>query len=720
LCPTVDVATHGEKYGDVARRKFPWVRVTALALLLGAEVILLVVGGAMALQQGLSIVGGGGVTIACAVWVVRGIHEWRHGTEASDDRRLELAASDLSEAVRRTWSREAVHRGLTSPLPIAVGIRAADPRISAHPAQWATPRQPVSETGTVALTGTAADLATLYSRVASGRLVIIGAPGGGKTGAAVLLLLSMFDPPRADHRVPVWFPLGSWDASTTTVAQWMADQLVSTYGTPPAAAEALVISGRILPVLDGLDEIAEDSRNAAMAGLDDLGTTPLVLTCRTEEYRAAIADGILAAAAVVEVAPVDPVTAAAYLSESGTSDARRWDAVRAAVNAPEPNACQEALRSPLMLSLARFVYRAPASDPAELTTYPTADDVEDRLLDGLIPALYGRDATDTTAADAHRWLSFFAEQLPVLGPGAIAWWRLPRCVPRRRLRTVAGLAWALPASLLTLVLLLSFFPLSTWPWFDKAIVILAPVVVTGLVGVTTGAVATTPLRWSRPTVHAIGRGFRHGLKRGLATGIGACLVFGLTVGLLDARRDGIVAGFSEAAGVALVSGSIIGVIAGVALGLAEAFSGQQRDAVTPLSSFRTDVKAVVTVALLTGVITGPAAGFLIGALIQLEDVLAYREVPGPGALGAHLIAVLNYSPLLGVFGTLITIFWLGLRGCSAWWYCVAASFLARRRLTPRRPLQFLEEAYRRGVLRQAGMVYEFRHARLAERLRGSG
>jgi hypothetical protein len=189
---------------------------------------------------------------------------------------------------------------------------------------------------------------------------------------------------------------------------------------------------------------------------------------------------------------------------------------------------------------------------------------------------------------------------------------------------------------------------------------------------------------------------------------------------LDARRYGIVDGLSDAADVALGAGVTIGVIAGVSLGLAEAFSGQQRDAVTPLSAFRTDVKAVVAVAILTGVITGPTASLLIGALIELQNILTFREMPEPGWLVGFLISILYFSPPLGVVVALVTIFWLGLRTCSAWWYCVAVSFLARRRVTPRRPLQFLEEAYRRGVLRQAGMVYEFRHARLAERLRVSG
>jgi hypothetical protein len=66
-------------------------------------------------------------------------------------------------------------------------------------------------------------------------------------------------------------------------------------------------------------------------------------------------------------------------------------------------------------------------------------------LDALVAVVYGRDLADTTATDARRWLSFFADNLPALGPGVIAWWRLPHCAPKWPLRIVAGLATGLAA-----------------------------------------------------------------------------------------------------------------------------------------------------------------------------------------------------------------------------------------------------------------------------------
>ena len=62
------------------------------------------------------------------------------------------------------------------------------------------------------------DLHAVYGGLGSGRLVIIGGPGSGKSGAAVLLVLAalkhraqMPEPDRQLVPVPVLFTLHGWD-----------------------------------------------------------------------------------------------------------------------------------------------------------------------------------------------------------------------------------------------------------------------------------------------------------------------------------------------------------------------------------------------------------------------------------------------------------------------------------------------------------------------------
>jgi hypothetical protein len=54
---------------------------------------------------------------------------------------------------------------------------------------------------------------------------------------------------------------------------------------------------------------------------------------------------------------------------------------------------------------------------------------------------------------------------------------------------------------------------------------------------------------------------------------------------------------------------------------------------------------------------------------------------------------------------------------SSWgWFWVASIWLGIRRKLPFRFMRFSSDAYGRGVLRRAGAVYQFRHARLQARL----
>ncbi|SNT49537.1 hypothetical protein SAMN05421812_107219 [Asanoa hainanensis] len=665
--------------------------------------LVLVLGDLEALDKWLGITGLS--TAALGGWVLKGIQEWRAGSDLPDARQLEVAAADLATAVHRTWSREAVNRGLTSPLPIAVRMRAADPRIAAHPAQWHEPvgAPMTADVAGATLAGTVADVVGLYRRVATGRLVIVGEPGGGKSGAAVLLLLSLSASRSGDSLIPVWLPLASWDPAASTVEAWMVGQLITSYGTPPSAAAELVAQGRVLPVLDGLDEIPQIHRAAAVTGLGGLGTAPLVLTCRTEEYIAAVAAGVLAAAAVVEVVPVGVDVMVAYLTQSGSADTARWDRLIAALRAGPPSPCSQTLSSPLMLSLARVVYQAPTSDPSELLDCSTAEQVEDRLLDGLVPAVYGRDADDTPPDRASRWLSFFADRLALIGPGVIAWWRLPQCLADRHLRSIAGLGYGLAAGLWATV---AFAWLGPFALFGPACIVVGPIVGllaarlrTELPGVPRPALWRVPNR--RDLVGGLRSGARTGIVVGPACGLGLG-VLGLTYQLESFRLEDDTALAVVRYLLWIIWYSIlIGLSVAVVRGLTLALAGQPRDSVTPLSSHQADRRAGRQTAIILG----------LAMLLILELALLATD-PSMDSVLFGLVVGLPIA--LGI------VVWVQLRGSAHAWFAVAAMLLVRQGLLPKRPLLFLEDAYRRGVLRKVGAVYEFRHSRLAERLRTTG
>jgi hypothetical protein len=55
-------------------------------------------------------------------------------------------------------------------------------------------------------------------------------------------------------------------------------------------------------------------------------------------------------------------------------------------------------------------------------------------------------------------------------------------------------------------------------------------------------------------------------------------------------------------------------------------------------------------------------------------------------------------------------------GSAYAWFVATRIWLATTRRLPWRLMDFLDDAYRRGLLRQNGAIYQFRHVRLQERL----
>ena len=119
----------------------------------------------------------------------------RRAASAAAGGELDRAADLLAVAVRTQWERAAGERGLAAePIPVSwsrpslalagpVTAAAASRRFAALPG-LAPAREAQLATGQID------DLHAVYGGLRSGRLVIAGAPGSGKTSAAVLLVLA--------------------------------------------------------------------------------------------------------------------------------------------------------------------------------------------------------------------------------------------------------------------------------------------------------------------------------------------------------------------------------------------------------------------------------------------------------------------------------------------------------------------------------------------------
>jgi hypothetical protein len=586
---------------------------------------------------------------------------------------LDGLADDLAAAVRAQWWPEL--QRFRDPIEIPVRWEAAPTRLMD---QWINiHRAAHDDPGPIELSGRFDQIVDVYQRIPSGRLVILGERGAGKTVLAVRLTLDLVAARPRGAPVPVILNLSSWDP-TVNVWDWFARQVGDQYLGPatagPEPARTMLRRGLLLPVLDGFDEIPAAHRGKILCQLGEPPDQPFVLTGRFQQYEAAL-DKPLLAAAVIQVRALNLEDIAGYLRRG-----RRWDAVIEALRTPSiGKVLIRALSTPLMLNLARIVYDGrSAADPAELldrTRFPDRNAIEDHLVAGFIPSVYQPSAR-WTARQAEKWLRYLAAHLQTDGDadgGAdgddrpargviigrdVAWWRIRD--------TVSEIDRLLLSVLIAIVAAAPMFVMDV----DRDYAFLTVGVLLIIVRATVGSRSRSPLP-RRTRLGLPGRGFRfqagYLFAAAPAVGLGAYLC--------------VTTGFN----LLVVAAGLLYLV--VMLMLGNERTVELRTVANPAALLAVDRRHALVKA--TGLILISAIGYLIiGIVVQDLD---------PRLIYCPIVTSLVYGVLAHAWGQWLVVVrgWLPLRGRLPW--AVVA---------------FLEDAHGRGVLRKVGAVYQFRHVRI--------
>ena len=579
-----------------------------------------------------------GLPTLWAAWAALRVAE--RDTASAAGPALTEIADRLAGRLRSQWEREAEARGLNDPYPLPVAWTAADAplagdldvlkTLAASGAGWSVPTREQWARGPEDLAGVGGELAEVLTRVPTGRLVVLGRPGAGKTMLMVRLVLDLLHPARRSSGgpVPVLASLASWDPVNQDLHGWLGTTLTTSYpdltgAAPPGSVggnsfEALLEAGLILPILDGLDEIPEAVRPVAITRINKelKPGEQLVVTCRTEQYQAAVSPydghGITLRAAAVQLSALQFDDVSKYLrKDAGPAAMSRWKFLDS-LSTESP--ARKTLTTPLMAGLARTIYNPRPDErvgdlrhPAELGNFTDQAAVEAHLFDAFIPAAYRHDHVGREEKDAERWLVALARhlELTIRSPD-LAWWQLARSTPR----WVTGLATAIVTGLVTglsieiaLVVLVAVSSAFDVQWF--AVPTVGKAALAGLETAPIGGLAAGLLSgiailavdrgrprqdvWSfRARVAAWGAvsiivglmvGTAGWAPFGTATAVGLGIVAAILamVSAQHAHRSGTSADLRKASAAGIVVGSMVGLTFGVLEGVLEqGFAGGLR------------------------------------------------------------------------------------------------------------------------------------------------
>ncbi|AHI01097.1 NACHT domain-containing protein [Kutzneria albida] len=646
-----------------------------------------------------------------------------HLNRADSPAEVDHAVEQLRQVVFQQWAEEAGLRSLRRPEPLRVRWSSTGRPVAAAPGavigRGALPGRPIR----LRLHGDVHQVVAAFLALPAQQLVVIGEPGAGKTVLALLLTLGLLGRAAPEDPVPVLLNASTWNPRAEHLHTWLARRLIEDY---PALTDApqLIAQGRVMVVLDGLDEMPAALHPAAINALDRASSDnrPLVVTCRSAEYEAAVAEGgtVLSRAAVVEIEPVELVDAAAFLTAASPSARRCWPPVVDRLAAEPGLPLAQALTSPLMLALARTAYGSAAADPVELldpAAFPDRTAVERHLLDAFVPAAYREEPAAPGSprvglsphdpGQARDWLRFLAGYLDRRGTQDLAWWELAHAVPR----PVLGLAAMLCVASVSCLFVWAVAELGAWPGALGEGFLTAGSASSLLCGLVGGLVMSFGLfrwrfparmrlrlrrRWREVSVDLVRRYLDRRAVVWMLAWLGTGLAVGLALGGTRSIPFGLAAGAVIGAGIWLFGG-LAGVLS-VPVELTETVGAVDLLRVARRSSI--SQAALVGVGGSTVLWAGlwiafePATGFPFDLVLGRVLVLGWMI----SAVGGFLCWVLLFT----VWGPwLIARLWLPLTGVLPW-----------------RLVGFLGDAHRRGVLRQAGAVYQFRHALVQHHLSG--
>jgi hypothetical protein len=240
----------------------------------------------------------------------------------------------------------------------------------------------------------------------SRELLILGAPGAGKTILMLQLARDLLGHADVDESsgIPVVLNLSSWAAKRGTVADWLVERLYLEYQVPRKQGQRWVEDEKLLPLLDGLDEVTVDYRDDCVKAINDFrsqyATLDMVVCSRILDYEMLTSRLNLQGAIVLQPLTRDQISAYldrpefAQFRESMKAESYLW----------------EMAKTPFLLHTMTFTYQNASAGVIE--RFADETDRRAHLFDHYVKRRFDQQSNnDYSLLQTRLWLSWLAGRM---------------------------------------------------------------------------------------------------------------------------------------------------------------------------------------------------------------------------------------------------------------------------------------------------------------------
>lgn len=238
------------------------------------------------------------------------------------------------------------------------------------------------------------------------RLLLVGAPGAGKSATLRSIWRELLARAQSDQNLPVPFllNLSTFSRYRGSFRDWLAESLRECAGMPLAIGHELLQRGQLFLLLDGLDEMAETRRAAALTELDGLLTSvdPALARCvvcsRTLEYEKT--GVVLHLPAALELQPLTVAQVHEAVAKAGPS------VKPLSTTLEQDPGLADLLATPLLLSIAARTF---AGNSDLVLSGQSSVEVRQALFDAYIAQMLRRSGIRNAKSTLHclQWLAHY-------------------------------------------------------------------------------------------------------------------------------------------------------------------------------------------------------------------------------------------------------------------------------------------------------------------------